>query len=451
MSKKKSIVLLSIFSFIIAVLLVMTFVSFNVPFMNDGANKWNSFVDYADLDVDLNGGYSYDLKLSESSDEVEDIDDVVDTLKTRLNALGYENYKVTLHRESADAEYGIRLIVKATENTQTDINAVIAFGEAEFVDKDNNLVIDGDTAIKDAYFLGDDFVTEQDGKKVYPIAVEFTDAGYEAILDAVVAHEAENAEAESATDFTLKLAMGGDYSNPVFESTVKSAEFGKVIYLQTDASKQAAERLAFQMKTGGLKYQYEVDTVATITPLLGENSALLSLLAIVAFVVVVGVALALLFKGAGLSMFVSLLAQVSVQAFLLYLVPDITLSFGSIIGLFAGFTLATITVIVLANNFKKEYASGKTLKSAIAYTYRKSSLIVVDGHVVSGALALGLFIFTKGVIRDFAIMFGISVIASLIFSVCLSWLMIKIFAGISDGSEKFLGIKRADGVTVEED
>ena len=456
MGKKKSVVLLTIISVILAVLIAMTFVTFRLP-SNGGANKWNSFINYAKIyeriDVDLVGGYSFDLKLTEDSDAVEDIDDVVSTLKTRLNALNYSGYKITLDRESADEEYGIRIDVKAKPTTATDIEAIIAYGEAEFVDADNNLIIDGDTAIADAYFMGDDYVYEDtsSGDMVYPLAIVFTDAGYETILDAIIAHEAEGAESGSATDFTLKLVIGEDYSNPVVNSTIKSTDFNKELYLQVTSSKEDAERLAFQMRTGGLAYQYELETTSEISPLLGENADLFALLIVVVLVVLLCVAFAVFFKGTGLAMIISLLAQFGVQGLLLYLVPEFSVSFGTVIGIATAFVVSAYTMFVFANGFKKQYASGKTLASAISYSYRKGAFVAVDAHAISGALALGLVIFAKGFVRDFAIAFGVGVILSVIVSIALSWLLVKVMSGVSEENEKFLGIKRNDGVAVVEE
>ena len=90
MKKGKSITLLSIIGVIMACLLVITFLRF--PF---GAKEnFTGILGGIDLDYSLTGGTSYTLTLDDDSEDVEDVQEVADTIGYRLRELGYQDYSI---------------------------------------------------------------------------------------------------------------------------------------------------------------------------------------------------------------------------------------------------------------------------------------------------------------------------------------------------------------------
>lgn len=437
MSKKKSIVLLTVVSVIIAVLLAMTFASFKMPFIKEGVYDYNSLLDVVDLDADMGGGLSYTLTLSDESDPVEDIDAVKATLEERLTVIGYENYRIVTMRASEDDDYKIRIDVKANGDvttTSSDIAAVAGYGEVNFVDGDNNLLVSGKEAIKDAYAQT---ANDQDGVEIYYVTMEFTDKAYEAIKTA-----AETAESSSGT-LTLKVVMGDDYDNALFQGTVQSSSFDKTVSAQR-TSLSDAEKLALQIKTGGLKYQYEISDPSTITAFYGAKVATYTVIAISAVVAVVIVLLIVLYKGLGIGASISVLAQVLLQVLMLYLVPGITVSVGSVIGFISAIIVAVFAHAIILKRISKEYASGKTLKAAALATYSNTGLNVLDALVGAGVIALvGVFAGLHAT-KAFSVTFGIGVVLAAITSELVLRLMTSVMNGISGGKESFLGLKKED-------
>ena len=90
MKKGKSISLLSIIGLLMAFLIVFTFVPFSFGVIN-----FNSVLGAIELDYDLAGGYAYTLSLAEDNvEQIDDVEEVVDTIEYRLEQLGHLTYSV---------------------------------------------------------------------------------------------------------------------------------------------------------------------------------------------------------------------------------------------------------------------------------------------------------------------------------------------------------------------
>lgn len=451
MGKKKSMALLIVLSIVLALFTAMTFVNFHIPFVKEGTREFNSFLSIADLDVDLEEGRAYTLTLNEDSEEVEDIEEVRTTLSERLNGLGYSNYKLTCTQETADSEYEIRIFVKEKTNsseTDSDIATVAAYGEVVFANADNTTIVTGKEAIKDAVA-----VETTDGEVGYTMVnIEFTDYGYQTILDAITAFEEAQVAAGTSEQFTLKIVLGDDFENALLNSTISSADFSAyngIISvtvgdetMDANAKMASAERLALQIKTGGLAYKYDVSSSAIVSALYGANVKIAILIAVLAVIVIVMVLMGVFFKGIGLAMDIALLAQVDLQIFLLWAIPNVTVSIGSVIGFVLAFLLSSSVMALCAYKIKKGFAEGKTVKAAVKNAYGKSLLTALDVHVVTGGLALALVFGAVKAVKGFAVTFGLGVVVSMLVSLALAHLLVSIIVGISGGKENFLGVKR---------
>ena len=442
MGKKKSIALLSIISVVLAILMVMTFASFRVG----EVSRYTSLLSYVNLSGDLEDGYSYVIEHSEDDDEDIDIDDVVKTLETRLEALNYSDYKITLLSDGFESDYKIRLDIEAKETTSSDIQSIIAYGDVIFYGGDSGSeeeIAAGASLLDNVYYYGQ----EVDG--AFPIVVDFTSEGYNTILEAIEAFEAEHTDEQ----FNLKVVLGDDnvlVNMPITADAFKQYSTGEMM-LTGPTSAAEAERFAFQMITGGLEYKYEIvdgdsftGGIRIITPLMGVNVANLLVWAIGIAIIAVIAALCIMYRGVGIAMAIAYIAQALAQVLMLYLVPGITVSFGSVMGIVFALILGAVMSFVFADKIKKEFAQGKTMRAAIKSAYGKPALTALDMCVTSGILALALFIFANSAVKAFAITFGIGVVLACIMSVLLSHLMVSIMVSVSNGNEKFLALKKED-------
>ena len=133
MSKGKSITLLTIISVILAIVLTMTFLRFEI-----GVKDYNSAVGATELDYDMVGGVYYDLSLNQSDEDQqvskEQTKKVASEIGQRLEFLGYTTYmvKVVKNTDKDIEDFGIRVELKSTDHSDSDMFAAMAFGEVKF-------------------------------------------------------------------------------------------------------------------------------------------------------------------------------------------------------------------------------------------------------------------------------------------------------------------------------
>lgn len=426
MNKKKSIALLSIIAIVMVVLTVLTFARFNIPAYKNGTRIYQSFLGAIHLDQDLEGGVAYELTLVEDvSSEDEDIDEneVIDTLQTRLTALGYENAVVKAFRQSETEEFSYRIEMKETSSVATDITVVAAYGEIEFADG-NSAYIMGADAVKSAKYVS------PDGSSHY-VELKFTSDGLTTLKESMAAAESE---------FTLKIKLG---DNELFSSTLEESYIQENSIYITSQSMETAKQLALQISSGGLKYEYEISDQMTATSPLGDNASEMIFWAIAAAVLVVFIALILIYGGFGLVAAITTFAFILFEILMMILVPGITLNFGGVIGIIASIVLTVDGMLVIMSKVRAEYANGKTVKASVKSAYRRSIFAILDVNLVLAALSLLMFFICSGSVKCFAITFGIGTVLSALATMFFSQLLVNIFLPLfKDKSEGFLKLKR---------
>ena len=436
MSKKKSITLLSIISVLVAFVLVMSFVRFSV-----GVKNYNSVIGAIDLDYDMQGGTAYTLTLSEDNEEeVENIDKVVDTLEYRLSELGYTLYSVKAVK-STDAtvkDYDIRIETRTTDSLSTDISVVAAYGEVKLYGgtsaNPTTEILEGVTAIADAKYTG--LLTDGENTS-YPVTITFTDEAYDGIMELL------DGVAEGSS-YYLEVKLGDTVLLSGSEAITKDYFQGKslTVYPNTEAM---AKQMALQMRTGGLKYLYEISDPVTVTSPYGANVDTRVVIVISALVVIIMAALIVLYKGLGVVGALSMLLFILIETLMLIAVPNVVVSMGSVIGIIASMLITAAGVAYVLNAIKAEYAnSEKTVVAAIKKGFKDTLMPTIGAGVVSGVIALVLLAFTSGLAKGFAITFGIGVVVGLITTLLFTRMYTSLILPLSEKKEKFLNLKREE-------
>ena len=248
MNKGKSITLLSIISVIVAFVLVMTFIRFPV-----GIKNYNSLLGAIELDYDLGGGTAYTLTLAQDNeDEVTNIDDVVDTLSYRLDALGYGVYivKAVKSMDEGVEDYQIRIETKTTDTLAADMAVVTAFGELKFFggteENPTTEILQDVNVVKSAKYKGE--VTTGS----HEIDIEFTKEAFNELKKNIDAGTyylkitlGENEAGEENVLFTDEITM--DYFQNIKEANKLILDF--LLYLQTEHAEKIEPKNFFTRST----------------------------------------------------------------------------------------------------------------------------------------------------------------------------------------------------------
>ncbi|MBE7081769.1 MAG: hypothetical protein E7372_04345 [Clostridiales bacterium] len=453
MSKKKSITLLTIISVILAIVLTMTFLRFEM-----GVKDYNSAVGAIELDYDMTGGVYYNLTLNQSDEDQqvseEQTKEVAKEIGQRLEVLGYTAYmvKAVKNTDKDVQDYEIRVEVKGSEgdlNIDRDMLAVATYGELKFYGgteaNPTTQILEGVDVIEDASFYG------ATGDGAYALTIKFTEQGKKELLDII-----------DGSVYFLKVTCGL-YENgqeiPLFNSTEQNPFDTSVfdgdnreIGIQS-GSEQEAKRMAMLFKYGGIDYRYDIANNGkgiTITSAFGEDIALKSMVAIITFIVVALALMIVVYKGLGIMSALSLLIFILAETWLLIGVPGIVVSLGSIMGIIGATVICIFAMLSLLQKIKDSFENTqKTVKASISKGFKEALLPTINMHVVVGIVSLLLFIFASGLVKSFAITFGIGVVVSLIASLVFTRMFNALIMPLVSNKEKFFSIKKEEIVSEE--
>jgi len=442
--KGKPITLLSILCFVMVFLIVMTFVRFPM-----GLKNYNSVLGAIDLDYDMVGGSAYTLDYleDENLEEIDDIDQVLDTLRYRMNALGYKTFSVKAVK-STDAsvkDYDIRIEAKTTDTIDSDISVVAAYGEVSvFGGTDESSateILTEKKAIKTAKYSGQGVGYDNSGNEVtaYKATIEFTDYGYTELKKLI----------KDNGTYYVAIKLG---ETTVFSDTLSTEGF-KQSFVISSTSEAAVRQAALQIASGGLAYKYEIKSEGSVTikTPYGENIGLKSTIMVIVLLVLIIAAFAVFYKGIGGAMGLSLLAFIILEVIMLIAVPGIVLSIAGLFGIILATVITALCLWLTADKIKTDYAnSEKTVKAAVKKGFKDCIFPIVNINVVSAVVAILLFAFTTGGVNCFAITFGIGIVLGTIASLLFSRMFTSLIMPIAEFNEKFLGLKRSDKKVVIE-
>jgi len=435
MGKGKSITLLTIISVLMAFILVMTFLEFPIG----ASKKYNSALGAIELDYDIEGGVAYTLEIApDNEEEVEDVNEVIETLKERLEALGHSAYSIKAVKSTEEGveDYDIRIELKATDDVASDMQVAAAFGEVKFYggasENPTTQILEDIKVVSDSQYLG------MESENSHVMSIVFTDEGKEALVAAIEAEES----------YYLKITCGeteDGEENVLFNSSISASYFdGNTLAISNISTEDDAVRMALQMRNGGLKYKYNGwDESVKITSPYGEDVALKCAASIICLVVIIIALFCIFYRGLGLIASLATILFILFETWLLLGVPGIVVNMGGIAGIIVATVLSASCMVILMQRVKDEYAnSEKTAKAAINKGFKHALVPTIGAHVIPGALALLVLAFTKGVVKCFAITFGIGVGVSLICTLVFTRMFTALILPLVKDKEKFLKFKR---------
>lgn len=438
MGKKKSITLLTIVCVLMAAILVLTFARFPIG----AVKEYNSALGAIELDYDIEGGVAYTLTLaSDNEEEVEDVNVVINTLKERINALGYGAYSIKALK-NADAsvlDYDIRIELKNSETVESDIAAIAAYGELKFYggseEDPTTQVLEDIDVVVDSQYVG--MQAEND----HVISIVFKSEAKNKLVELINAQES----------YYLKITCGEDehgHETALFNASITADAFnGDILWISGIGTEEDAQRMALQVRSGGLAYKYEISDGVVVSSPYGEDVALKCTVAVITLVAVLMVLYIVLYRGLGVIASLATLLFIMFETWLMLGVPGITLTLGGVIGIIASTIICALGMIVLAQRIKDEYAnSQKTVKAAVDKGFRTSLVPTINVHVIAGVVALLVLAFASGALKNFAVTFGIGVAVSLICALVFTRMFTALIMPLVKNKEKFLRFKRADAV-----
>lgn len=424
MSKTKSIVILTVLAILIAFFGAASFVSFEIP---------NSTIDYKSIfgtigkGIDLEGGY-YAVLTPKSGETAssEDIDAVIETLRSRLDENGYTEATITRQ------DNGLRVEIPAIDNPDDVMELIGDQGELQFRDSKGNVKVRGEH-VKDARSGYD----ENGDPTVY---LEFTSEGATLFASATKAIAAK----EDGVENKLSIYLG----DRLISSPTVSAEIpnGQATITGIE-SIDTAKTIASVIKSGSLKIDFQISESRQISATLGDNVLNGAMLAAGIGLIAIFILMIVFYGGMGIAASLALMIYVILYVAILAIFPGVQLTFPGIAGIILSIGMAVDANVVIFERIKDEYRNGKRVKAAVDSGFKRAVITVLDSNVTIIIASVVLWIFCSGSIKGFAITLGIGVLVSLFTAIFVTrglMAVLKPFGGEEEGVAKLYHLKRRD-------
>ena len=424
MSKTKSIVILTVLAILIAFFGAASFVSFEIP---------NSTIDYKSIfgtigkGIDLEGGY-YAVLTPKSGETAssEDIDAVIETLRSRLDENGYTEATITRQ------DNGLRVEIPAIDNPDDVMELIGDQGELQFRDSKGNVKVRGEH-VKDARSGYD-----ENGKPT--VYLEFTSEGATLFASATKAIAAK----EDGVENKLSIYLG----DRLISSPTVSAEIpnGQATITGIE-SIDTAKTIASVIKSGSLKIDFQISESRQISATLGDNVLNGAMLAAGIGLIAIFILMIVFYGGMGIAASLALMIYVILYVAILAIFPGVQLTFPGIAGIILSIGMAVDANVVIFERIKDEYRNGKRVKAAVDSGFKRAVITVLDSNVTIIIASVVLWIFCSGSIKGFAITLGIGVLVSLFTAIFVTrglMAVLKPFGGEEEGVAKLYHLKRRD-------
>ena len=424
MSKTKSIVILTVLAILIAFFGAASFVSFEIP---NSTKDYKSIFGTIGKGIDLEGGY-YAVLTPKSGETAssEEIDAVIETLRSRLDENGYTEATITRQ------DNGLRVEIPAIDNPDEVMELIGDQGELQFRDSKGNVKVRGEH-VKDARSGYD----ENGDPTVY---LEFTSEGATLFASATKAIAAK----EDGVENKLSIYLG----DRLISSPTVSAEIpnGQATITGID-SIDTAKTIASVIKSGSLKIDFQISESRQISATLGDNVLNGAMLAAGIGLIVIFILMIVFYGGMGIAASLALMIYVILYVAILAIFPGVQLTFPGIAGIILSIGMAVDANVVIFERIKDEYRNGKRVKAAVDSGFKRAVITVLDSNVTIIIASVVLWIFCSGSIKGFAITLGIGVLVSLFTAIFVTrglMAVLKPFGGEEEGVAKLYHLKRRD-------
>ncbi len=424
MSKTKSIVILTVLAILIAFFGAASFVSFEIP---NSTKDYKSIFGTIGKGIDLEGGY-YAVLTPKSGETAssEDIDAVIETLRSRLDENGYTEATITRQ------DNGLRVEIPAIDNPDEVMELIGDQGELQFRDSKGNVKVRGEH-VKEARSGYD-----ENGKPT--VYLEFTSEGATLFASATKAIAAK----EDGVENKLSIYLG----DRLISSPTVSAEIpnGQATITGIE-SIDTAKTIASVIKSGSLKIDFQISESRQISATLGDNVLNGAMLAAGIGLIAIFILMIVFYGGMGIAASLALMIYVILYVAILAIFPGVQLTFPGIAGIILSIGMAVDANVVIFERIKDEYRNGKRVKAAVDSGFKRAVITVLDSNVTIIIASVVLWIFCSGSIKGFAITLGIGVLVSLFTAIFVTrglMAVLKPFGGEEEGVAKLYHLKRRD-------
>lgn len=440
MSKKKSIIVLSLVAVFIILMAVFAVVDFPI---GNTVYDYHGYAKTIKLGLDMSGGVSAVFNVIDDGHPDLDvrIDGTVASLQELLVSKGYTEATVTKGTNSNGLNT-IRVEVPDVDDPETVLSLIGRPATLEFKLEESDTaeaIIIGSEHLETAYVTTDD-------NSAYAVGLKFNDEGTKVFSDMTSANVGKS---------TYIYINGELYTTVNINSAITNGS--AIITSQAGYSFEEAKDFATRLQSGTFGVKLQQAEVRSISPTLGANAVRNALIAGVIGIALIFVFMVIIYRGMGLAADVALCVYIVLLLWFSALLPWVQLTLPGIAGLLLSIGMAVDGNVIIFERIREEYRdTSKPIKSAVKVGFKRSIAAIIDGNVTTLIGAIVLWAVGSAAIQGFAVTLFIGIILSMFTSLLITRLVLNAFLPLTAKldkkhkglNEKLYGLKRA--ATVEE-
>lgn len=439
MKKWQSIVILTILAILIVFGSVFSFVSLDNGEL--GLYDYHAYVTKISLGLDLSGGvYAvYSVDQSKLTDEQkEDMETLLEGTRASLESLlfskGYTEAQVTISGET------IRVEIPDEDDPERIFDLIGRPSSLEFKEyvdgADGDLSLDDakSTTKLDSKITGDDIanagISYDSSTGYYVVSLQFTEEGTKKFSTATSALTGKQLSIWINDEFVIAPSINEAIT------TGSASISGNYTYDQ-------AYDLAVKIQAGSFPLTLKLDESNTLTATLGTSAIKAGVISGVVGLIIIFIYVIVMYKLLGVAASLALWYYSLTYLFFLAIFPWVQLTLSGIAGVLLSIGMAVDANVIIFERIKEEYASGKTMRTAVKIGFKRSLGAIIDGNVTTIIGAIVLIIVGASTIKSFGITLLIGIILSLISSLLITRLILNCILVFNDESKaKLFGLKR---------
>ncbi len=271
------------------------------------------------------------------------------------------------------------------------------------------------------------------GNSQFVVDLVFTSAGASKFADATTKAFANNQ--------SIGIYYDGDFiSVPNVEAALTDGR-AQITGMGTF---EQAERLASQIRIGGLKLELEELRSNVVGAQLGEEAVRTSLLAALIGLVIIALFMIVVYRIPGLASVLALIIYTCLIVICLNIF-ELTLTLPGIAGIILSIGMAVDANVIIFARIREEITVGKTVRNAIDTGFQKALSAIVDGNVTTLIAALVLGIKGSGTVKGFAYTLGLGIVLSMFTALFVTRQILKAFFAVGLKDVKYYGTKKEKG------
>ena len=296
----------------------------------------------------------------------------------------------------------------------------------------DELLADGGVVLEgtDVYTAQGGSANDDLGNSQFVVDLTFTSEGTTKFADATTKAYAQGE--------TIGIYYDGDF---ISVPSVRAALTDGKAQISGMASFEEADKLASQIRIGGLKLELEELRSNVVGAQLGEEAVKTSLQAAIIGLIIIALFMIIVYRIPGLSSVIALIIYTCLIVLCLNMF-EITLTLPGIAGIILSIGMAVDANVIIFARIREEITAGKTVRNAIDTGFQKALSAIVDGNVTTLIAAFVLGIKGSGTVKGFAYTLGLGIVLSMFTALFVTRLILRALFAVGLKDVKFYGTNK---------